>query len=256
MSTELQRASQESQFSEHRDTAATPSRPIRRGRYSASILRGDFFVLRNLKSFLEQSLRRWVQAGVTVADVGCGEQPLRSLVEGLGGEYTGVDVVQNRQGTVDVTADITKIPLPRDSFGLVLCTEVLEHIPDTSAAVAELKRLCRPGGAIIITTPFTYPLHEEPYDFVRLTPHLLQRLAIEHSLEIYELTTLGDELQVAATVWCNLWTRGSGPRGRLRSAWNLIMRLPVNLVVLGLAPLQKHLPRKFFLNTCCILLKS
>lgn len=234
----------------------TPGPLVRRRQYRASILRGDFFVLRNLRAFLERALQQWVHADTTVADIGCGEQPLRLLVEGLGGEYTGVDVVQNIHGTVDVIADISQVPLPGNSFGVVLCTEVLEHVPNTAAAFAELKRLCRPGGAIILTTPFMYPLHEEPYDFVRLTPHMLRQCAGEFGLEMRELTTLGDELEVVATVWCNLWTRRAGGRGRVRSAWNLIMRLPFNLLVLGLSPLlHSLLPRKYFLNSCCILLK-
>jgi SAM-dependent methyltransferase len=167
-----------------------------------------------------------------------------------------VDVAQNLQGTVDLIADIGDIPLPDDSCDVVLCTEVLEHIPGTSAAFAQLCRLCRPGGVIVLTTPFAYPLHEEPYDFVRLTPHMLRRCAESNRLEVVELTAGGDELQVLATVWCNLWSRGSGRRNRVRSAWNLAMRLPLNVVVWALTPLlHSLLPRKYFLNTCCILLK-
>jgi SAM-dependent methyltransferase len=254
MATSLGHPSERSPASEYADADSSRPPVVRRRHYRASILRGDFFVLWNLKSFLEGTLRQWIQPGMAVADVGCGEQPLRAVVEGLGGRYTGVDVVQNDQGTVDVVADISRVPLPANMFELVLCTEVLEHVPDPLAAVAELRRLCRPGGAIIITTPFAYPLHEEPHDFLRLTPHMLRWCAREVDLDLRELTLLGDELQVAATLWCNLWSRRRG-RGKLRSAWNVLMRLPVNLLVLGLTPLQRLLPRKYFLNTCCLLLK-
>jgi SAM-dependent methyltransferase len=229
--------------------------PPRRHRYYASILHGDFFVLQNLKRFLQRVLPQYVQPGVAVVDIGCGEQPLRNVVENLGGNYTGVDVDQNVRGTVDVIADISCVPLPDNSFDVVLCTEVLEHIPDTSAAFVELRRLCRPGGVVILTTPFMYPLHEEPHDFVRLTPHMIRRCADASGLDPAELTIGGDELQVAATVWCNLWSR-AGAGSKLRSAWNLLVRLPVNLLVLGLSPLfHRVLPRKYFLTTCCVLLK-
>jgi SAM-dependent methyltransferase len=179
------------------------------------------------------------------------------MVESGGGTYTGIDVAQNLEGTVEVVADITDVPLPDGSFGVILCTEVLEHIPDTSAAFAELSRLCKTGGAIILTTPFAYPLHEEPHDYVRLTPAMIRRCATRNGLEVVELTAAGDELQVAATVWCNLWSRaGRGKPSRLRSAWNLLMRAPVNLAVLGLSPLLGSvLPRKYFLSTCCVLQK-
>jgi SAM-dependent methyltransferase len=182
---------------------------------------------------------------------------LRQLVEKQGGKYTGIDVGQNREGTVGVLAPITGVPLPNGSFGMILCTEVLEHVSDTYGAFAELSRLCQPGGSIIITTPFAYPLHEEPHDFVRLTPNQIEECARRNDLDVVQLTTAGDELQVLATVWDNLWSRSSRRRaGGLRSAWNLLMRLPVNLLIAGLSPLmQPVLPRKYFLNILCILRK-
>ena len=170
----------------------------------------------------------------------------------------GIDISQNRQGTVEVVAPITAVPLPDSSFGVILCTEVMEHVPDTYRAFSELSRLCQAGGTIILTTPFAYPLHEEPHDFVRLTPHQITLCAGLNHLEIVELTTAGDELQVLATVWCNLWSRtGRGRSSVLRTMWNTLMRLPVNLVVAGLSPmLHPVLPRKYFLSTLCILRKS
>jgi SAM-dependent methyltransferase len=238
------------------ETAPPSLGPPRRTVYQANIVRGDFFVLRGLTSFLERVIPERVQRGMAVLDVGCGEQPWRPLIESLGATYTGADVGQNARGTVDVVADISRIPLPDASYGVILCTEVLEHTADTAVAFAEMRRLCRPGGAIILTTPFAYPLHEEPHDFVRLTPHTIRECAAEHGLDVAELSTSGDELQVIATVWCNLWSRGGGKRSRLRSAWNLLMRLPLNALVLALTPvLQSRLPRKYFLSTCSVLLR-
>jgi SAM-dependent methyltransferase len=231
--------------------------PARRMAYRSSIARGDFFVLRHLKEFLDRAISDWVQPGVTVGDIGCGEQPLRQLVESRGGGYTGVDVRQNLQGTVEVIGDICRVPLPDASFGVILCTEVLEHVSNTEAAFAELTRLCRPGGVIILTTPFAYPLHEEPYDYVRLTPHQIRECARSNGLEVEHLSTSGNELEVVATVWCNLWTRsGAAPRSLTRSAWNVLMRLPVNALVYVLSPaLGSLLPTRYFLNTLCVLVK-
>ena len=174
---------------------------MRRAVYRANIARGDFFVLRNLQTFLHRALAESVSAGTIVGDIGCGEQPLRQTIESLGGSYVGVDVGQNRSGTVDVLAPITEVPLP-DAIWVILCTEVLEHVPDTSGAFSELGRLCQAGGTIIVTTPFAYPLHEEPHDYVRLTPHQITQCAARNGLETVELTTAGDELSLA-TVWCN-----------------------------------------------------
>jgi SAM-dependent methyltransferase len=227
----------------------------RRAVYRSSLARGDYFILRHLGAFLERTLPRLVRPGLAVADVGCGEQPLRGLLESLGARYTGIDVQQNFRGTVAVVADITSVPLPDAAFDVVVCTEVLEHVPDTAGAFAELARLCRPGGTVVVTTPFAYPLHEEPYDFVRLTPHQVRARATAAGFEVVELTCAGNELEVCATVWCNLWSRSRGARsGRMRAAWNALMRLPVNLVVGGLTPLVgSRLPRKYYLSTLAVL---
>ncbi len=50
-----------------------------------------------------------------------------------------------------------------------------------------MARLIKTGGYIIITSPFSSPLHEEPYDFVRLTPYQVQEAAKKRNLEILSL---------------------------------------------------------------------
>jgi SAM-dependent methyltransferase len=230
----------------------------RRDAYRSSLARGDYFVLRHLRGFLHTTLARVVRPGLAVADVGCGEQPLRGAIEALGGRYTGIDVQQNRRGTVEVIADITSVPLPPAAFDVVVCTEVLEHVPDTAAAFEELARLCRPGGTVVVTTPFAYPLHEEPYDFVRLTPYQVRARAAAAGFVVDELVCAGNELEVGATVWCNLWSRSQGVLpAPLRTGWNVLMRLPVNLLVAALTPLLgDRLPRKYYLSTLAVLRRA
>jgi ubiquinone/menaquinone biosynthesis C-methylase UbiE len=50
--------------------------------------------------------------------------------------------------------DITQIPEPEDSYGLIICFHVLEHIPDDRQAIRELYRITKPEGSIWIQTPF------------------------------------------------------------------------------------------------------
>jgi 2-polyprenyl-3-methyl-5-hydroxy-6-metoxy-1,4-benzoquinol methylase len=63
----------------------------------------------------------------------------------------------NLQVLVD---DITDSQLPARSFDLVLCSEVLEHIPDTSRAIAGIRTVITPGGLLILSTPQRYSLME------------------------------------------------------------------------------------------------
>lgn len=53
----------------------------------------------------------------------------------------------------DVQADLTALSLDDASFDLVLCSHVLEHIPDDARAIAEMFRVLRPGGTAIVQLP-------------------------------------------------------------------------------------------------------
>jgi SAM-dependent methyltransferase len=52
--------------------------------------------------------------------------------------------------------DITAIPKPDDSFDTVICSHVLEHVPDDRRAMSELRRVLKPGGTAILMQPVDY----------------------------------------------------------------------------------------------------
>src|SRR5262249_12378324 len=58
------------------------------------------------------------------------------------------------------TDDITASRLPEASFDFILCSEVMEHIPDGRQAISGLRRLVAPGGFLLISTPQRYSLME------------------------------------------------------------------------------------------------
>jgi len=66
---------------------------------------------------------------------------------------------------IDIVSDILDIPEPDASFDVVLCTEVLEHLPDPARALDEMARLLRPGGMLIVTAPFWSLTHFAPYHY-------------------------------------------------------------------------------------------
>lgn len=77
-------------------------------------------------------------------------------------KYTGSEWVY---GPIDVIAEILHLPLPDNCFDVILCTEVLEHVPEPIAAVREMARLLKPGGRILITAPLGSSIHQAPYHF-------------------------------------------------------------------------------------------
>lgn len=64
---------------------------------------------------------------------------------------------------IELVCDIIDIPEPDASFDVILCSEVLEHIPDAVLALKEFARLLKPGGILILTAPFACLTHFAPY---------------------------------------------------------------------------------------------
>ena len=135
-----------------------------------------------------------------VLDVGCGEQPFRGLIEARGRAYVGMDVTQNRSQSVDIVGTLEMAAAPERPYPVVLCTEVLEHVGDITLAFGGLRRLVAPSGLIVLTVPFVFPLHMEPYDYRRLTPHGIARLAVDHGFYVDAMTRLGGATEVVATL--------------------------------------------------------
>jgi len=142
-----------------------------------------------------------------------------------------------------VLGTITALPFRDASFDVVVCSEVLEHVWDTTTAFVELKRVTRPGGWILVTVPFVYPLHEEPYDFVRLTPYSIQRHAAAHRLEVEKLERAGNEGEAIAVLldrWVlrSLSATPSLPLRVLAAGIRLIANIAALLVGGGPAPTE------------------
>ncbi len=68
-------------------------------------------------------------------------------------------------------------------FDLVICEQVLEHVPDPLRAVATLRRLCKPDGYVYVSTPFLVRLHDWPGDYWRFTPDGMRLLLRCQGLE-------------------------------------------------------------------------
>ncbi len=71
--------------------------------------------------------------------------------------------------TVDIVADLARLPFRTASIDGFASRSVLEHLPDLPAAMRELVRCTRSGGVGVHLIPFLYPYHASPHDYQRLT---------------------------------------------------------------------------------------
>jgi ubiquinone/menaquinone biosynthesis C-methylase UbiE len=94
-----------------------------------------------------------------------------------------------------VVTSITGMSFAAASFDCVLCSEVLEHIPDDARALSELRRVLKPGGVLVATVPFQKRFWAEDDEFVghvrRYDPgELEEKLRANgfHSIRTYKLS--------------------------------------------------------------------
>jgi SAM-dependent methyltransferase len=125
------------------------------------------------------------QAHGRLLDVGCGGQRYRLLFRNVDA-YLGVDLPSNSADNrnLDAFADGLHLPFPTAAFDTVLCTEVLEHVPEPLVLLTEVARVLCPGGLLILTTPQTWGLHEVPHDYYRYTEYGLRYLAGRAGLNV------------------------------------------------------------------------
>ncbi len=141
---------------------------------------------RNLGAIINDHLRlRFINAAFKrygrkkeLLDLGCGVKPFKKIYSQYCEVSVGIDVPASPHSKteVDVIYDGKNIPFENNRFDYVLCTEVMEHVPEPAAFLREIHRVMKPDGILIMTTPFLVPLHEEPYDFYRYTKHGIRHL--------------------------------------------------------------------------------
>lgn len=166
------------------------------------------------RRLLRQAIReRAHYAQGWLLDLGCGAQPYREVFNHVE-RYIGLDVPPNSR--VSVYGDGMALPFRDAAFDTVLCNEVLEHVPEPARLIAETARVLKAKGFLLLTTPQTWGLHLEPYDFYRYTQHGLRYLAERSGLEVIEVTPtcglwatltqrLADTIIHTYAAECSLW---------------------------------------------------
>jgi SAM-dependent methyltransferase len=99
-------------------------------------------------------------------DLGCGNVPLYGMYRDLVTENICIDWEQTLHPNhhIDQCVNLNgALPIADREFDTILSTDVLEHIARPDRAWAEMCRVLRPGGKLVLTTPFFYWLHEEPF---------------------------------------------------------------------------------------------
>ena len=140
-----------------------------------------YFARRGLLEGLQEFFPRLTGA---VLDVGCGRKPYRAHVPAA--RYVGLDLDTpelRELGGADLFYAGGAFPVADGEFDAVVCSQVLEHIFAPAEFLAEIRRVLRPGGVLLLTTPFVWDEHSQPYDFGRYSSfglrHVLESAGFE-----------------------------------------------------------------------------
>ncbi len=126
-------------------------------------------------------------------DIGCGDKPYKPIFSDVLEEYIGIDREDSKLHTIspDVYGDFLSLPFENESFDTVLSTQVLDDIHDPDKAMVESFRVLKKGGHFILTSPFFWPIHDEPFDYCRYTKYGLKNLAEKSGFKVVFLKERG-----------------------------------------------------------------
>lgn len=122
---------------------------------------GDTATPRNLAKRLER-IRQRVPDGARILDAGCGAGEYVVALSRIGYDAHGVEYLAEKVAQWEAAhpgdgrvqrGDLVTLPFEDGSFDAVLLNEVLEHVPDERATLAELRRVLRPGGILLLFSP-------------------------------------------------------------------------------------------------------
>ncbi len=130
--------------------------------------------------------------GRTALDLGARDGHQTRWLASRGYAVTSVDVEPQFDDCLALDAN-RPLPFEDGAFDLVWSSEVIEHLQDPAASLAELRRVTRKGGDIILTTPNSYMWLFRAIGVVGLTPERIQRDDHLHFFDLADIRALAPD---------------------------------------------------------------
>jgi len=143
-------------------------------------------------------------------DVGCGTKPYEKLFLSAT-SYIGLelDTVANRKNKkADYFYNGPTFPFQNNEFDSVIVNEVLEHVFSPSDFLSEIYRVLKPNGILLMTVPFVWDEHEQPFDYARYSSFGLKYLLEKSGFEIIECRkSIGDIRVIFQLINCYIYKK-------------------------------------------------
>lgn len=177
-----------------------------------------------------------------ILDVGCGQKPYEKLFKSS--QYIGleIDTYENRRNKkADYFYDGNKFPFQDSEFDGIVVNEVFEHVFNPSDFLAEINRVLKPEGMLLMTVPFVWDEHEQPHDYARYSSFGLISIVEKNGFKVIEHRKSMNDIRVIFQMLTGyIYKKSVSRSGYLNLLTTLFLMAPFN--VLG-EILSKILPR-------------
>lgn len=170
---------------------------IANGRLHPSITNPNYLVLRRRRQILAKWMESIPRQRLVVLDIGGRYQPYRPLLQNRIQRYFALDVLSTP--LVDAIGTGEQLPFKGDTFDLVLATGVFEYFPEPRVAAAEIHRILKPGGCLMMSVAAVCPRAVDEEHWHYLPAGLKFVLAPFSRIEIVpEVTSIGGAVRLNA----------------------------------------------------------
>jgi len=178
-----------------------------------------------------------IPPGSSVLDAGAGSCPYRDLFSHCEYKTQDFSSLENKHlsggayGEIDYVCDIASIPVNDDSFDVILCSEVIEHVPEPEAVMSEFFRILKPGGKLLLTAPLGSGIHQEPYHYYGgFTPFWYEKVLSEKGFKNIRVHANGGSFKAFSQESIR-FLQMTSPLSGIFPAWTALLWSPVWLVL-------------------------
>lgn len=171
-------------------------------------------------------------------DVGCGTKPYEKYFSSK--QYIGleIDTTMNRDiKKADYFYDGNKFPFGNNEFDSIVTNQVFEHVFNPSQFLKEINRVLKTEGKILMTVPFVWDEHEQPYDFARYSSFGLKSVLTENGFEIVKHIKSINDFRVLVQLLNGFIYKKSVNIPLLKQMLTIFVMFPINIFGIAIAKL-------------------